>query len=107
MHTHTYALSRISVTPIVIYLSQGPPSAVKRESSSSSAETSYDILLQQQQLFLQCQLELKQKVGLSSFFIIGFTHSQFIFLYFKVQHILSLLLYGFMKYFKNNYIQYT
>ncbi|MPC38901.1 hypothetical protein E2C01_032418 [Portunus trituberculatus] len=42
---------------------KGPPSAVKREASSNNqAETSYDILLQQQQLFLQCQLELKQKI---------------------------------------------
>ncbi|KAB7501030.1 MKL/myocardin-like protein 2, partial [Armadillidium nasatum] len=39
---------------------KGPPSASKREHSTPT-ETSYDILLQQQQLFLQCQLELKQK----------------------------------------------
>ena len=48
---------------LIYYDQQGPPSAIKRELNNTPVETSYDILLQQQQLFLQCQLELKQKVS--------------------------------------------
>ncbi|XP_050436518.1 myocardin-related transcription factor A-like isoform X2 [Adelges cooleyi] len=41
---------------------KGPPSAHKSQNqNSSSAETSYELLLQQQQLFLQWQLEWQQK----------------------------------------------
>lgn len=43
---------------------KGPPNVVKSQSSSQSSkdsETPYHILLQQQQLFLQWQLEFKQK----------------------------------------------
>lgn len=42
---------------------KGPPSAHKLQSqNANSAETSYELLLQQQQLFLQWQLEWQQKV---------------------------------------------
>ncbi|RWS13310.1 MKL/myocardin-like protein 1, partial [Dinothrombium tinctorium] len=41
---------------------QGPPNAQKKQSSQSeSSETSYELLLKQQQLFLQWQLEWQQK----------------------------------------------
>jgi hypothetical protein len=51
--------------------SQGPPNAQKTPVSSSSSglgatppgETSYELLLQQQQLFLQWQLEWQHKVS--------------------------------------------
>ncbi|GBM45148.1 MKL/myocardin-like protein 2 [Araneus ventricosus] len=40
---------------------KGPPSAQKSQASQSLEETSYELLLQQQQLFLQWQLEMQQK----------------------------------------------
>ncbi|GIX77739.1 myocardin [Caerostris darwini] len=40
---------------------KGPPSAQKNQASLSNEETSYELLLQQQQLFLQWQLEMQQK----------------------------------------------
>lgn len=40
---------------------KGPPSAQKNQASLSQEETSYELLLQQQQLFLQWQLEMQQK----------------------------------------------
>ena len=45
------------------FLLKGPPNANKSQNSSnaSSTETSYELLLQQQQLFLQWQLEWQQK----------------------------------------------
>lgn len=43
---------------------KGPPSAHKSQNlNANSAETSYELLLQQQQLFLQWQLEWQQKVS--------------------------------------------
>lgn len=44
-------------------LLKGPPNANKSQNSSNAAstETSYELLLQQQQLFLQWQLEWQQK----------------------------------------------
>ncbi len=44
------------------FVSQGPPN-VKKQSSASQlhSETSYELLLQQQQMFLQWQLECQQK----------------------------------------------
>lgn len=43
---------------------KGPPSAHKSQIlNANSAETSYELLLQQQQLFLQWQLEWQQKVS--------------------------------------------
>lgn len=40
---------------------KGPPSAQKNQTSQTQAETSYELLLQQQQLFLQWHLEWQQK----------------------------------------------
>ncbi|KFM81168.1 MKL/myocardin-like protein 2, partial [Stegodyphus mimosarum] len=40
---------------------KGPPSAQKNQTSPTKTETSYELLLQQQQLFLQWQLEWQQK----------------------------------------------
>lgn len=40
---------------------KGPPSAQKNQTSQSQPETSYELLLQQQQLFLQWHLEWQQK----------------------------------------------
>ncbi|XP_054712332.1 myocardin-related transcription factor B-like [Uloborus diversus] len=40
---------------------KGPPSAQKNQASNAEIESSYDLLLQQQQLFLQWQLEWQQK----------------------------------------------
>lgn len=40
---------------------KGPPNALKISPQSSSVETSYELLLQQQQLFLQWQLEWQHK----------------------------------------------
>ena len=40
---------------------KGPPSAQKQQSSNNDTETSYELLLKQQQLFLQLQLEWQNK----------------------------------------------
>lgn len=47
------------------YLLQGPPSANKNPHVNlvNGSETSYELLLQQQQLFLQWQLEWQHKVS--------------------------------------------
>lgn len=63
-------LVRASSTIYVMILNQGPPNAQKTPVSSSTSglgaappgETSYELLLQQQQLFLQWQLEWQHKV---------------------------------------------
>lgn len=65
---------------VLVTFSQGPPNAQKTPVSSSTSglgaappgETSYELLLQQQQLFLQWQLEWQHKVPTHTFVAVKF-----------------------------------
>jgi len=75
MHLYVWMLKFRSNAEHRYWYFQGPPSAQKASissnppinpSASPNSETSYELLLQQQQLFLQWQLELQQKVSVSA-----------------------------------------